>query len=106
MAVSRLPVLAAFAISLAVAAPAGAVSGFGVSSALRPASNLTLAAKTGKDARTHTCQAGQQGKAPAKAALVSTPRNFAVVACEQPPRSEFITPNLKQSDAAALDTLG
>lgn len=96
--------LAASVASLAVAAPAGAFSGAGVTTTLTSSLTSVDAAKT---ARTHTCQAGDtKEKAKAHSALVGTARKTAVVACEQPPRSQLLGPGLKQSAANVLSALG
>jgi hypothetical protein len=108
MGLMRLPLLAATAMSLAVAAPAAAVSGFGVSSALRHEAAVTIAVTGSKKSATHTCQAGSNKRepAPAKSTVIGSPRKYAVVACEQPPKSEVVTSGLKQASIAALATIG
>ena len=100
-----LPV-AAFIAALAVAAPAGALSGYGVSPHLS-ASGAALAEKGKSDAKTHTCQAGHTRESVrAHSTIVGTARKTAVVACEQPPRSQLLGPALKQAAANVLAALG
>jgi hypothetical protein len=97
--------LAALALVLVTASPAAAFSGAGVSARLstsvaKPSIKATGFDVTGSGvARTHTCQASQR-KAPK---AVRTP---AVVACEQPPRSEVTIPSAAQSLASAISQLG
>ena len=100
-----LPLAAAVAV-LVVAAPAEALSGEGITTTLTVAKVTTTAA--GKStAKTHTCQAGDtKEKAQAHSAVVGSARKTAVVACEQPPRSELLGPGLKQAAANALAALG
>ena len=105
MVPSRIPLLALTVVALAVAAPAGALTGYGVAGQLH---GVTLQALTATKAEgAHTCQA-QSGHQAAgkKQALVGTAKKPAVVACEQPPRSTVLTQGLKQAAAAALATLG
>ena len=94
--------IAALAATLALVAPAGAFTGEGVTT------TLTLARLDGKtQAKTHTCQAGDtKDKTKARSVVVGTARKTAVVACEQPPRSQLLGPGLKQSAANVLSALG
>jgi hypothetical protein len=102
----RLRVLAASALALVGAAPAAAVTGAGFSHALRSGNAVTIAIRTTRTSKNQTCQA-QNRKSTAKAALLGNAHKFAVVACEQPPRSQLVTPTmLKQATASALATLG
>jgi hypothetical protein len=105
MVPSRIPLLALTVVALAVAAPAGALTGYGVAGQLH---RVTLPALTATKAeRTHTCQAQSGHQSPGKKqTLVGTAKKPAVVACEQPPRSTMLTQGLKQAGAAALATLG
>ena len=105
MVPSRIPLLALTVVALAVAAPAGALTGYGVAGQLH---GVTLPALTATRAeRTHTCQAQSGHQATGKKqTLVGTAKKPAVVACEQPPRSTVLTQGLKQAGAAALATLG
>ena len=98
--------LAALVVALAAVAPAGALSGEGITVKLSTPGVSTAAA--GKStARTHTCQAGDtREKAKAHSAIVGSARKTAVVACEQPPRSELLGSGLKQAAANALAALG
>jgi hypothetical protein len=98
--------LAALVAALAAVAPAGALSGEGITVKLTvPTVSTAAAAKS--TARTHTCQAGDtKEKAKAHSAIVGSARKTAVVACEQPPRSELLGSGLKQAAANALAALG
>jgi hypothetical protein len=98
--------LAALVVALAAVAPAGALSSEGITVKLNAPGISTVAA--GKSsARTHTCQAGDtKEKAKAHSAIVGSARKTAVVACEQPPRSELLGRGLKQAAANALAALG
>jgi hypothetical protein len=97
--------VAALALFLVTASPAGAFPGGGVSaklvvSTVKPGIQVTGFKATGSGpTRTHTCQASRR-KAPK---AVRTPP---VVACEQPPRSEVTLPTAAQSLAAAVSQLG
>lgn len=99
------PVLATVVAALVVAAPAAAVNiDKSVSNALH-ASPPTASVKASKD-RTRTCQAGTRG-ANEHTTIVGDTRRPAVVACEQPPRSEVLTPDsVAKATAAALSVLG
>jgi hypothetical protein len=100
-----LPFAATVAV-LAAASPAWALSGEGVSTTLT-AARLSTVAGGKTEAKTHTCQAGDtKGKTKAHSAVVGTTRKTAVVACEQPPRSQVLGPGLKQSAANVLAALG
>ena len=103
---SRLLVLAVTAVALAIAAPAGALTGYGAASQLHAATLPALT--TSKAEQKHTCQAksGHQQATGKTQTFVGTTKKPAVVACEQPPRSQVITQGLKQAGAAALATLG
>jgi hypothetical protein len=96
--------LAASMLALAIAAPASALSDYGASTAL----SISVTVDGAKsDAKTHTCQAGRSHvSAGARSTIVGNARKTAVVACEQPPRSEIVTPTLKQAAAAATAVLG
>jgi len=96
--------LAAVVVALLAAAPAGAFSGEGIT-----ALNAPKLASSGvkSTAKTHTCQAGDtKEKTKARSAIVGSAKKTAVVACEQPPRSQAIGPGLKQAAANVLATLG
>ena len=98
-------ILAGTVLALAVATPAGAVTGYGAAGTLQSLTGLT-ASKSGTK---HTCQAraGREAKTTSrKQTLVGTVKNPAVVACEQPPRSQVLNQGLKQAGAAALAALG
>jgi hypothetical protein len=93
-------------VALAAVAPAGALSGEGITAKLSTP-GLSTAAAGKSTARTHTCQAGNtREKAKAHSAIVGSARKTAVVACEQPPRSELLGSGLKQAAANALAALG
>jgi hypothetical protein len=87
-------VLATGVAALAVAAPAAAVTiPKGVSSALSGAA--------GQRDNTKSCQAGTEK------AIIFKSRHPQVVACEQPPRSNLLTPDqIAKATAAALSALG
>jgi hypothetical protein len=103
---SRLPLIAAAAFALAVAAPAGAITGWGVASTLR-AQAVPTAATVGKGSKqAKTCQAGKREKSSSSLRLVGGAKNAAVVACEQPPRSNLLTTGLKSSAATILASGG
>ena len=101
---SRVLPIATMALALIVTAPAAAITGWGISGKLHSGAVTTAAAKTGT--RQSTCQAGKREKTPKALKLTGTARNPAVVACEQPPRSDLVTPALKSSPASALATVG
>jgi hypothetical protein len=88
-------VLAVCATALAVAAPAAAVS-VPKDVTFSPARQ---AAASGDKSR--SCEAGAQSKALAKA------RRLHPVACEQPPKSNLLSPNsVAKATSAALSVLG
>jgi hypothetical protein len=101
-----LGLLAALIVALAAVASAGALSGEGITVKLTAPGVSAVA--TGKTtAKTHTCQAGDtKEKAKSHSAIVGGARKTAVVACEQPPRSELVGSGLKQAAANALAALG
>ena len=103
---SRLPLIAAAALALAVAAPAGAFSGWGVSDTLRSQAVPTAATVTKKSQQAKTCQAGKREKTAASLKLAGGAKNTSVVACEQPPRSDLVTPALKSASASILSGAG
>jgi len=101
-----LVVLAAFVAALAAVASAGALSSEGITVKLS-APGISTPAAGKSTARTHTCQAGDtKEKAKAHSAIVGSARKTAVVACEQPPRSELLGKGLAQAAANALAALG
>jgi hypothetical protein len=98
--------LAVLVVGLAAVAPAGALSGKGITAKLH-APAVSAVAPSKSTARTHTCQAGDtKEKARSHSAIVGSARKTAVVACEQPPRSELLGSGLKQAAANALAALG
>jgi hypothetical protein len=102
---SFVPVVALVA-ALAAVAPAGALSGEGINVKLNAPDVSTVSAGR-STAKTHTCQAGDtKEKAKSHSAIVGSAKKTAVVACEQPPRSELLGPGLKQAAANALAALG
>jgi hypothetical protein len=103
---SRLPLIAATALALTVAAPAGAISGWGVSDTLRSRAVPAAATVTKKSEQAKTCQAGKREKTTASLKVVGGAKNPAVVACEQPPRSDLVTPALKSAAATILSGAG
>jgi len=97
--------LAAALMALAAAAPAGALSGEGITAWLSAPKLASAGVKS--TAKTHTCQAGDtKEKMKARSVVVGSAKKTAVVACEQPPRSELLGPGLKQAAANVLATLG
>jgi len=100
-------VLATAVAALAVAAPAAAVNiPKSVSSALHVSSPAALAAATKSD-NLHSCQAGDRRARTAETSAAQTERKAAVVACEQPPKSNLLTPDsVAKATAAALSVLG
>src|SRR5262249_41287050 len=100
-------VLAAAVAALAVAAPAAAVTvPKSVSSALRVPSPVAVA-EAAKSDKLHSCQAGDRRPRTAETSAGQTERKAAVVACEQPPRSNLLTPDsVAKATAAALSVLG
>jgi hypothetical protein len=100
-------VLATAVAALAVAAPAGAVTiPKGVSGALRVSSRVAFAEATKSD-KLHSCQAGDRRARTAETTAGQTERKAAVVACEQPPRSNLLTPDsVAKATAAALSVIG
>ena len=102
----RLLLIAAAALALAVAAPAGAFTGWGVSTTLH-AQVVTAAATTVSGSKqAKTCQAGKRQKTKSSLTVVGSAKNQAVVACEQPPRSDLVTPALKSASATILSGAG
>jgi hypothetical protein len=87
-------VLATAVAALAVAVPAGAVS-----IPEKTSFSLSPAAATKDKAR--SCQAGHKNK------VILGSHHPQVVACEQPPRSNLLTPDsIAKATAAALSVLG
>src|SRR5436190_15008663 len=99
--------IATVGAALAVAAPAGAVSiPPSISSALRVSSPAVLAAAAKTD-KLHSCQAGDRRARTGATTATQTERRAAVVACEQPPKSNLLTPDsVAKATAAALSVLG
>ena len=100
--------LGATAALLVAAAPAAALTGGGISSALHSGRAVTISVTGSRGSSNQTCQAEKRGRTSnTTPALLGNARKIAVVACEQPPRSEIVTPSmLKQATASALATLG
>jgi hypothetical protein len=98
----RTRLLAATALgSLVLVAPAGAVTGgFGASTALQGGKVLAV---TG-ERQQHSCQANRSGD---RVSSNQFGRKFAPVACEQPPKSDLLTPGgLSKAVASAIAALG
>ena len=96
----------ATAAVLVLAAPAAALTGAGTSSALHSGRAVTINVTQSRGSN-QTCQAEKHGRTSESNPVLGNGRKIAVVACEQPPRSEFVTPNmLKQATATALATIG
>jgi hypothetical protein len=98
--------VAALIAALAAVAPAGALSNEGITVKLN-APGISTTASGKSTAKSHTCQAGDtKEKAKTHSAIVGSARKTAVVACEQPPRSELLGKGLAQAAANALAALG
>ena len=99
--------LATVLAALAGAAPATAVTGgFGVANALR-GGYLSLAKSDSSAPKTRTCQAGKhKGGVTKSTLLIGEKGKPGVVACEQPPRSEFSPDAIAKATAAALAVFG
>jgi hypothetical protein len=96
-------IVAASVLALIFAAPVGAVSGDDSLGSLHLGS--TLAAKAPTRDKSRSCQAGKSTAT--KTATLGSKRRFAVVACEQPPKSNLITPSMvAKATASALSALG
>src|ERR1700761_6262127 len=96
---ARIRVLAATGFAgLAVAAPAGAVTiGAAPSAALHRGSVVSVTTAASRES--HSCQADKTANRAA--------RKFAPVACEQPPRSNLVTPDqIGKAVASAIAALG
>jgi cation transport ATPase len=89
-------------VLLVTAAPAVALpGGYGVSTALH-SSPLGVGSSDAANNKSHSCQAGDRS-----AQMKRAGRKTFVVACEQPPRSNLITPDsVAKATAAALSVLG
>jgi hypothetical protein len=100
----RLVAATAF-LALVIASPAAAITGGkGVYAALHTGTLAVTVA--GKDGKLHSCQAGDK-RATGTSPAGQTERKAAVVACEQPPRSNLLSPNdVAKATAAALSVLG
>ena len=88
---------------LAASAAGGA---FGANGSASPSVQLAVSGLSGGGsvARNHTCQAGDYRKTTTHTVMIGNMRKtVAVVACEQPPRSEIIVPQgLKNAVTGAL----
>src|SRR5436309_9754944 len=100
-------VLATAIVALAAAAPAGAVTiDKSVSSALRVSQSAALATAAKTD-KLHSCQVGDRRARTGATTAAQAERKAAVVACEQPPKSNLLTPDsVAKATAAALSVLG
>src|SRR5262249_60758513 len=86
-------VLATAVAALAVAAPAAAVTiPKNVSGTLRVSSPVAAVQATKSD-KLHSCQTGDRRARTAETSAGQTERQAAVVAGEQPPRSNLLTPD-------------
>ena len=99
--------LATIFAALAGAAPAAAVTGgFGVSNALR-GGYLAFTDNDSSSPKTRTCQAGKHRTGVTKSTLLIGDKGKpGVVACEQPPRSNFTPESIAKATAAALAVFG
>jgi hypothetical protein len=105
--------LVAAALVLVVASPALAVTGgFGIEKALRPTVTLDLgSAKSQSSGHRAACESDSTRGGPAAKKKAGSAKNagreVTPVACEQPPRSQLLTPDeLKKATAAAIAVLG
>jgi hypothetical protein len=103
-------IVVAAVVSLVGAAPASAVTGgFGVAEALQRApAPLFAAAVPESKGKKDSCEASNTRAAKTQKAktVKGLDRTFAPVACEQPPRSQVLTPEtLKQAAQAAFAAL-
>ena len=100
-------VLATAVAALALAAPAGAITiDKTAASTLRSASPIAIAS-TAKADKLHSCQAGDRRARTGATTAAQTERKAAVVACEQPPKSNLLTPDsIAKATAAALSVIG
>jgi hypothetical protein len=105
----RTAVLLGAVAALAAASPAGAINGgAGISKALHsgPGAIVVSAAALGQE-KDHQCQAGERNSRAANKPNPADRRNPTVVACEQPPKSQVLTPDtIAKATAAAIAALG
>jgi hypothetical protein len=97
--------------SLAFATPASAVTGgYGVSKALHGGHGAVVAAAAiGRDDKSRSCQASDRSARSSGdgSPLLGDAHRPAVVACEQPPKSNLIPPDaLAKATASALAAFG
>jgi hypothetical protein len=94
-------------IVLVTAAPAAAVTGgYGVSEKLRPL-HVVLPSTVKVSDRSKSCQAGRGSAASKHTGLLGSTKRHAVVACEQPPKANTLSPDsVAKATAAALSVLG
>jgi hypothetical protein len=100
-------VLATAVAALAVAAPSGAITiDRSAANALRSGSPIAVA-NAAKSDKLHSCQAGDRRARVGATTAAQTERKAAVVACEQPPKSNLLTPDsVAKATAAALSVIG
>jgi hypothetical protein len=92
-------------IALVTAAPAAAVTGYGVSEKLRPL-HVSVPTTVKVSDRSKSCQAGR-GSTAKHTGLLGDSKRHAVVACEQPPKANTLSPDsVAKATAAALSVLG
>jgi hypothetical protein len=106
------PLLTTMVLAALVAAPSGfaATSHRTTHRTVVPALHLRLpltlsSAKTATGAKNRTCQAqsSQRKGLPNRTAIIGDPRRIAIVACEQPPRSEPFRPSSLETSAVAAE---
>jgi len=98
-------VVAAGVLALLAAAPAAAITGGNALSGTLPLGHLVAGKNAVVQDKSRSCQAGKS--AATKTAVLGSAHRTAVVACEQPPKSNLITPNsLAKATAAAIAALG
>lgn len=106
MAGSRFRVVVVLALLVAVSPASGVASGGTTVPGLHL--KISLPAMTG-NSKTQTCQAGtrQRKRIRSRSVLVGDAHKVAVVACEQPPKADLLTPQtLAHSVSGAFATEG
>jgi hypothetical protein len=99
--------LAVALVALAVAAPAGAIPGGGLAGTLRPSGLAGAAGATQAADKARSCQSASKRTSTHRSGLLGDRRRPAVVACEQPPKSNLVPPDaIAKATAAALSALG
>jgi hypothetical protein len=99
------PVIVCLAVAVAGTGPAFGATRGGPAT-LPPLHLLLPTVKSGRS--THSCQVtGHGGRGIPNSAVLKAARTLPVVACEQPPRSELLSPtSLGRANSNALATIG